>query len=128
MGGPPGGIAVTENGMMGEPPESRYADMLYPPQPQPFQARLGWRDWLMGRKGLMEDWNETMEDPRRTRYLRAYLAALHEAQMQGADVRAYFAWSFLDNFEWGPYTSRFGIVRVDYDTQKHTLKRSARVY
>lgn len=44
----------------------------------------------------------------------------------GADVRGYLAWSLLDNFEWGyGYSQRFGIVRVDYDTQQRTPKDSA---
>jgi beta-glucosidase len=49
-----------------------------------------------------------------------------EARDLGADVRGYFAWSLLDNFEWAyGYDKRFGIVRVDYDTQTRTPKRSA---
>lgn len=48
---------------------------------------------------------------------------------QGADVRGYFAWSLMDNFEWAyGYDKRFGIVRVDYDTQLRTLKDSAKWY
>ena len=49
--------------------------------------------------------------------------------MLGADVRGYFVWSLLDNFEWGAgYSNRFGIVRVDYATQARTPKASARWY
>jgi beta-glucosidase len=45
----------------------------------------------------------------------------------GANVRSYHAWSFLDNFEWASgYRPRFGLVHVDYKTQRPTLKRSAR--
>lgn len=56
-------------------------------------------------------------DPARVAYLRAHLAALAAAARQGVDVRGYFAWSLLDNFEWSHgYTQRFGLVRVDFDT------------
>ncbi|GAA3476820.1 family 1 glycosylhydrolase [Streptomyces yanii] len=51
------------------------------------------------------------------------------ARAEGADVRGYFAWSLMDNFEWSyGYDKRFGIVRVDYDTQERTLKDSAEWY
>ena len=47
----------------------------------------------------------------------------------GVDVRGYFYWSLLDNFEWAwGYDKRFGIVRVDYDTQERTVKDSGREY
>ncbi|MFL6617847.1 MAG: family 1 glycosylhydrolase, partial [Povalibacter sp.] len=51
------------------------------------------------------------------------------AIVQGADVRGYFAWSLLDNFEWAlGYAKRFGLIHVNYETQKRTLKASARLY
>ena len=62
----------------------------------------------------------------RLAYLRSHLQAVHAAREAGADVRGYLAWSLLDNFEWAwGYTRRFGIVRVDYDTQRRTPKASA---
>ena len=65
----------------------------------------------------------------RLAYIRDHLAAVHAAIDQGADVRGYLAWSLLDNFEWAwGYAKRFGIVRVDYDTQRRTPKASARWY
>ena len=71
----------------------------------------------------------TVADPARVAYLRAHLRELSRAREAGVDVRGYFAWSLLDNFEWSYGTSRrFGIVRVDYDTQKRTPKDSARFY
>jgi beta-galactosidase len=64
----------------------------------------------------------------RVEFLQGYIAQVHHAISQGADVRGYFAWSFLDNFEWSHgYTKRFGIVHVDYDTQQRTLKASAKM-
>ena len=59
----------------------------------------------------------------------AHLAAAHAAIDEGVDLRGYLAWSLLDNFEWAyGYYKRFGIVRVDYDTQLRTPKSSAKVY
>jgi beta-glucosidase len=57
------------------------------------------------------------------------LRAAHRAIADGVDLRGYFVWSLLDNFEWAfGYSKRFGIVRVDYDTQERTVKDSARWY
>ncbi len=70
-----------------------------------------------------------VHDPKRVAYLETYTAAMHEAITAGADVRGYFAWSLLDSFEWGAgYTNPFGLVHVDFETQKRTLKSSARWY
>ncbi|NUR25558.1 MAG: beta-glucosidase [Catenulispora sp.] len=67
-----------------------------------------------------------VEDADRTAYLESHLNAVVEARRRGADVRGYFAWSLMDNFEWAyGYDKRFGIVRVDYATQIRTPKRSA---
>ena len=68
-------------------------------------------------------------DPERTAFLDAYLRSVHEAMEQGADVGGVFVWSFLDNFEWAyGYDKRFGIVHVDYETQRRTPKSSALWY
>jgi beta-glucosidase len=70
-----------------------------------------------------------VHDPERTDFLRRHLAATLDAAEAGVDVRGYFAWSLLDNFEWAwGYDKRFGIVHVDYDTQERTLKDSALEY
>ncbi|MFC5289781.1 GH1 family beta-glucosidase [Actinokineospora guangxiensis] len=70
-----------------------------------------------------------VDDPDREAYLADHIAAVAEARAKGADVRGYLAWSFLDNFEWSyGYDKRFGLVRVDYDTQKRTVKRSGLWY
>jgi beta-glucosidase len=67
-----------------------------------------------------------VRDDDRTEYLATHIAAAAEARAQGADVRGYFAWSLMDNFEWAEgYAKRFGIVHVDYQTQKRTPKQSA---
>ncbi|MDX1997172.1 MAG: GH1 family beta-glucosidase [Thermoanaerobaculia bacterium] len=73
--------------------------------------------------------NGRIDDPLRVHYFREHLRAVHAARERGADVRGYFAWSLLDNFEWSlGYSKRFGIVHVDYATQKRTPKASARYY
>jgi beta-glucosidase len=75
------------------------------------------------------DKSGTVTDKHRIAYLRDYTAAMAQAIRDGADVRGYFVWSLLDNFEWGSgYANRFGIVRVDFDTQKRTPKASSRWY
>ncbi|RVW45883.1 Beta-glucosidase 46 [Vitis vinifera] len=79
------------------------------------------------------DPNSTIEeflyDVKRVEYMAAYLDALSTAVRKGADVRGYFAWSLLDNFEWTyGYTKRFGLHHVDYGTLKRTPKLSATWY
>jgi beta-glucosidase len=70
-----------------------------------------------------------IDDHARVEYLRAHLEALLAAIADGADVRRYFVWSLLDNFEWElGYEVRFGLVHVDYESQRRTPKRSARWY
>ncbi|MDI6101584.1 GH1 family beta-glucosidase [Actinoplanes sp. NEAU-A12] len=67
-----------------------------------------------------------VDDVDRTAYLAAHVDAVAAARAQGADVRGYFAWSLMDNFEWAEgYAKRFGLVHVDYETQRRTPKRSA---
>jgi beta-glucosidase len=64
-------------------------------------------------------------DTHRIAYLRLFTNAMGEAIRAGADVRGYFVWSLLDNFEWGSgYTTRFGLVHVDFASGKRTLKDS----
>jgi len=70
-----------------------------------------------------------IDDPLRVHYYREHLRAVAEAMRQGVDLRGYFAWSLLDNFEWSlGYSKRFGIIHVDYATQQRTIKASGRFY
>jgi beta-glucosidase len=70
-----------------------------------------------------------VHDPDRVAYLHGHLGAVADAIEGGTDVRGYFAWSLLDNFEWAyGYAKRFGIVHVDYDTQVRTVKDSGLEY
>jgi len=70
-----------------------------------------------------------VDDPLRRRYVRDHLRAARAARRQGVDLRGYFVWSLLDNFEWAHgYSKRFGLVHVDYATQHRTIKASGRFY
>lgn len=71
----------------------------------------------------------SVEDADRLDFLDVHLRATADAIDAGADVRGYFAWSLMDNFEWAwGYSKRFGIVRVDYGTQERTVKASGQWY
>jgi beta-glucosidase len=70
-----------------------------------------------------------VDDSGRIDFLAPHLRACHRAIADGVDLRGFFVWSFLDNFEWAEgYTQRFGIVHVDFDSQIRTPKASARWY
>jgi beta-glucosidase len=70
-----------------------------------------------------------VHDTNRIEYLDGHLRACHDAISHGVDLRGYFVWSLLDNFEWAEgYAKRFGIVHVDYATQQRVAKDSARWY
>ena len=70
-----------------------------------------------------------VHDGQRIDFLQRYLCQLKRACSEGVDVRGYFVWSLLDNFEWTEgYSQRFGIVHVDYPTQQRTPKDSAMWY
>lgn len=78
------------------------------------------------------DWvheDGTVPDPQRIEFMRLYLRELARSRADGADVRGYFHWSLLDNFEWAEgYKERFGLVHVDYATLKRTPKQSFAFY
>ncbi len=78
------------------------------------------------------DWvslDGSVPDHQRIDFLRRYLQCLQNAVADGIDVRGYFHWSVMDNFEWAEgYKHRFGLIHVDYETQKRTLKDSAYWY
>lgn len=79
--------------------------------------------------------NETVQpdgrihDEQRIQYIRGFLGWIHKAMEEGADIRGYYAWSLLDNWEWSAgYTYRFGLVHTDFETQERVLKDSALWY
>ncbi|MGE0426205.1 MAG: GH1 family beta-glucosidase [Reyranellaceae bacterium] len=120
--------------------------------PEALRSPIGWqidppafRDTLLGvhaRYGLPVyvtengagttetlDASGRVEDTARVEFLASYVGAMREAVARGADVRGYFVWSLLDNFEWGAgYENRFGLVHVDFKTQHRVPKASARWY
>jgi beta-glucosidase len=70
-----------------------------------------------------------VDDPMRVAYLKGYLTAVARALAAGVPLRGYFVWSLLDNFEWAHgYSKRFGLIYVDYPTQRRILKASAQWY
>ena len=71
------------------------------------------------------DAHGVVDDQPRIDYLDSHLRAVAAAIEQGVDVRGYYCWSLMDNFEWSEgFTQRFGLVHVDYETQVRTPKRS----
>ena len=109
---------------------------VYPQGLHELLLRLG-REWqipplLVTENGAAYDdhlQQGRVHDSARCRYLQRHLQALQQAIADGADVRGYFAWSWLDNFEWASgYTKRFGLVYVDYTDQQRYLKDSAHWY
>ncbi|HEX6704394.1 MAG TPA: GH1 family beta-glucosidase [Albitalea sp.] len=71
--------------------------------------------------------NGTVDDAQRIAFLNRHVAAVDAAMKAGVDVRGYFVWSLMDNYEWAyGYERRFGIVHVDYATQQRTPKQSAK--
>ena len=121
-------------------------------EPRPPLTAMGWEQDADAFRGLLErlgrDYGDVpfwvtengaavedavvdgaVDDPLRIAYLRDHLDAVGAAQAAGVDIRRYFVWSFLDNFEWAHgYRPRFGIVRVDYETQGRLPKASAAWY
>jgi beta-glucosidase len=77
----------------------------------------------------LPDSNEFVVDRGRVNFIREHLLAAHNAIQAGVNLRGYFVWSLMDNFEWCQgYRPRFGIIRTNYQTQKRTPKQSAHWY
>ncbi|RYZ08331.1 MAG: beta-glucosidase [Myxococcales bacterium] len=100
--------------------------------PQFFWERYG-KPVVITENGLScRDWvsvDGAVHDPNRVDFMTRYLRELHRAVQEGVNVSGYFHWSIMDNFEWAEgYKERFGLIHVDYQTQKRTLKDSALWY
>ena len=121
-------------------PNACYTDMgweIYPHGLRDLLVSLG-RNYPVGKLYVTEngaafpdDWDggNTVSDPQRISYLRSYITACAEAIEQGAPLCGYFVWSLMDNFEWSEgYAKRFGIVYIDYPTQRRVIKESGHWY
>ena len=90
----------------------------YPGMPRTAMANL---DFVMS--------DGRVHDPQRIEFMKGYLSGLQRASEEGIPIIGYTAWSIMDNFEWAEgYTPWFGLIYVDYRTQKRTLKDSAMWY
>lgn len=123
------------------------------PVAQAHHSTMGWEDWPEGLEATLlrvqrdyapatvyiaengaaepdvQSPDGQVHDPARQRYLRGHLQACARAVAQGVPLEAYFAWSLMDNFEWGRgYTQRFGLVHVDYYSQQRRVKDSGLDY
>lgn len=78
---------------------------------------------------ITENGIATNKDQERAEFIRSHLRAIEQAQAEGVDVRGYFYWALLDNFEWAEgFKPRFGLIEVDYATQERRIRPSALVY
>ncbi len=95
-----------------------------------FSAYSGIRDIIISENGaFFEDHcvDGVVDDQERLEFFREYLQKVLQAKREGVKVKGYFAWSLMDNFEWAEgYAARFGIVHVDFNTQKRTIKNSGK--
>lgn len=103
---------------------------------------MGWEIYPQGMFEVIMDFSDykkpiyiaeagiaSTNDDRRCRFLIGYLQEIYHAISTGADVKGFFHWSLIDNFEWADgYTPRFGLIEVDYKTQKRTPRLSAYLY
>jgi len=80
------------------------------------------REWVCFKDKLQDG---RIADEQRINYFAEYLAALKKAKQEGVNVKGYFAWTLMDNFEWNEgYNARFGLIHVDFATQLRTIKDS----
>jgi len=131
---------LRNNSLVARVPDAEYTDMgweVHAPALQRLLARIQ-REYRLPPIYLTEngaafpdpfDSAGRVHDPRRVNYLREHLIQMRLAMDQGVDVRGYFVWSLLDNFEWAyGYAKRFGLIYVDYPTQQRIFKDSAAWY
>jgi beta-glucosidase len=109
-------------------PEALYELLTYLHETYRFPEYLVTENGIPTRDSLRSE-KETLEDDLRVDYLGRYLAQAQRAVAAGVPLKGYYAWSLMDNFEWcHGYDPRFGLVHVDFKTQKRTWKKSAHWY
>jgi beta-glucosidase len=95
-----------------------------------FAAYEGVRDIIVSESGAAFDdrlTGDKLDDPDRVAYFQLYLKQILKAKREGINIKGYLVWSLMDNFEWAEgYRARFGLVHVDFQTQKRTIKESGR--
>lgn len=122
------------------PPRPPLTGFGWEQTPSSLTELLRWLNWHTGGIPLIVaengaafedkiDAEGRIRDDERANYIAEHIRAVHSAIEGGADVRGYLVWSLLDNFEWSMgYSQRFGIVHVDFETQRRTVKDSALFY
>ena len=110
-------------------PGTTWTDMPYGLYPEGFYRALMQLNELGKPIYVTENGVPDRDDRIRDQWIRTYLYAMSRAIADGADVRGYYYWSLLDNFEWAEgYSQRFGLYHVDYDTQAHTLRAGSQAF
>ena len=136
-----GGMAADQRVALSDDPAWEKTDLNWNIVPQFCRQMLGWIDRRYGHPPIYitengialpgeDDVSVACNDLRRVDFIRRYLAAGQAAITEdGVDLRGYFVWSLMDNFEWAlGYSKRFGLHHVDYRTGRRTPKESARWY
>ena len=111
-------------------PSGEVSDMGWESYPDGMYYFLlkSWRRWQKPIY-ITENGIANAKDDKRAKFIKDHIAAMRRAMKEGADVRGYFHWSLLDNFEWDSgFWPRFGLVEVNYKTQERKIRESAKVY
>lgn len=147
------GVNYYSRQLIGSDPDNPGSTRAIYPVPGSAHTAMGWEVFPQGLSDLLlrlhrdyapaalyitengaaynDEWDggDRVSDPERREYLVAHIEAVAHAIDQGAPVHGYFVWSFMDNFEWGEgYSKRFGVVYIDYPTQRRIVKDSGHWY
>jgi len=134
-----GGISEDQDVQLSSDPEWKTTGVGWNIVPWGCRKLLHWIDQRYGRPEIVitengcvlkEDTdNGLLEDTERIEFLEGYLTECHRAIEEGVKLKGYFVWTFMDNFEWAfGTTMRFGINRIDFETQERTPKASVKWY